>query len=403
MFEQLEHRRLMSADLVGENLLINGTSGNDTIVVTQLPNGDVNVMQNGVNQGTFDVDHYGPEKTEIEIHALAGNDVVTLDPSVTLESLIYGDAGSDSITGGSGEDTIDAGVGNDTVHGGAQDDQFINSTLYVGALAPIDRDVYFGDAGIEDRVTYLGRPGAVSVTLDGVANDGAWSGVMGQGAWEADNVNMDVEDVTGTDFNDFLVGNVFSNNISGYGGNDTVHGNGAGDTLWGGNGNDYVSGGEGSDWIFGEGGNDQIYGNLGNDSLRGNAGSDTLGGGDGSDTAEYVNHLAGVTVTLDGVQNDGSAGENDWVKSDVENVTGSDHNDHITGNGGANRLDGANGNDSLYGLAGNDTLVGGWGNDKLWGGIGDDSISGGYGDDTLWGDAGIDLLDGGAGTNVLTQ
>jgi Ca2+-binding RTX toxin-like protein len=401
MFEQLENRRLMSADLVGETLLITGTSGNDTFVVTKLANGDINVMQNGVDQGTFDVDYYGPEKTEIELHAGSGHDVVTLDPSVTLDSAIYGEAGNDSITGGSGEDWINAGVGNDTVHGGAQDDMFVNPVLAVGAVAPIDKDVYFGDAGTEDRVSYQGRPGAVSVTLDGVANDGAWSGVIGQASWEADNVNMDVEDVSATDFNDYILGNVFSNNLGGYGGNDTVHGNGAGDTLWGGNGNDYVSGGEGGDWIFGDAGNDQIYGNLGGDSLRGGQGSDTIGGGAGSDTVEYVNSLSGVVVKLDGIQNDGSAGENDWVKSDVENVTGSDHADSLSGNNGNNVLDGRNGHDTIRGFGGNDTLIGGFGNDKLFGGDGDDSLSGGFDNDTLWGDAGNDVLDGGAGVNSV--
>ena len=47
-FGSLESRRLMSVDLVGDTLLISGTSENGTFIVTQLANGDINVIHNNV-------------------------------------------------------------------------------------------------------------------------------------------------------------------------------------------------------------------------------------------------------------------------------------------------------------------------------------------------------------------
>ncbi|MDO4698420.1 MAG: S8 family serine peptidase [Pasteurellaceae bacterium] len=56
----------------------------------------------------------------------------------------------------------------------------------------------------------------------------------------------------------------------------------------------------------------------------------------------------------------------------IENVTGGDYNDTLTGNDAANLLIGGRGNDILTGLQGNDVLVGGLGNNTLTGGQGSD-------------------------------
>jgi Ca2+-binding RTX toxin-like protein len=50
----------------------------------------------------------------------------------------------------------------------------------------------------------------------------------------------------------------------------------------------------------------------------------------------------------------------------IENITGSNYNDVLTGDGAANALSGASGNDTLKGGAGTDTLDGGTGNDRYW-------------------------------------
>ncbi|WP_254203212.1 retention module-containing protein [Aeromonas sp. FDAARGOS 1418] len=133
--------------------------------------------------------------------------------------------------------------------------------------------------------------------------------------------------------------------------------------------------------LIGGSGNDTLNGNAGNDILLGGLGNDTLNGGNGNDTASYFDSAAGVTVTVNGAnQNTGGAGTDSL--SNMENLVGSMFNDSLTGDGNAN---------VLSGLAGNDILSGGGGDDLLIGGTGSDTLTGGAGKDTFkWmaGDAG---------------
>ena len=85
----------------------------------------------------------------------------------------------------------------------------------------------------------------------------------------------------------------------------------------------------------------------------------------------------------------------------IENLTGSTHNDTLTGNAVANVLEGGEGIDVLKGQAGNDYLYGGAGNDELKGGADNDHLYGGAGIDDLEGGAGNDHLYGGDGSDHL--
>ena len=67
----------------------------------------------------------------------------------------------------------------------------------------------------------------------------------------------------------------------------------------------------------------------------------------------------------------------------IENLIGSNYDDHLYGNEVENKIEGGAGNDSIEGWDGADTLIGGAGNDSLFGGKGNDSIEGGDGNDTL--------------------
>ena len=100
-----------------------------------------------------------------------------------------------------------------------------------------------------------------------------------------------------------------------------------------------------------------------------------IGGAD-IDTADY-DGAVNLNVSLDGVANDGAAGENDNV--DTENVTGATGNDILTGDANVNRLKGDLGNDTIDGGGGADTLNGDGDNDVLVGGAGGDILSGGLG------------------------
>ncbi|MFC1537140.1 calcium-binding protein, partial [Pseudomonadota bacterium] len=78
------------------------------------------------------------------------------------------------------------------------------------------------------------------------------------------------------------------------------------------------------------------------------------------------------------------------------NMTGSDRNDLILGEGGIDFLNGGLGNDALFGGDGFDRLDGGEGNDTLVGGTGNDTIDGGIGSDTY-------IYNNGDGADVITD
>ncbi|MCZ4609920.1 hypothetical protein O3S80_40365 [Streptomyces sp. Lzd4kr] len=163
-----------------------------------------------------------------------------------------------------------------------------------------------------------------------------------------------------------------------YDGNDSVNlislGNrGQFTRVEGGPGDDHLSGSAGAETLYGGAGDDALYGRNGNDILYGGDvfssgsadGSDTFIGGSGQDAVFYSRRGSGVTVTTgDNLANDGAAGENDNVLQDVEQVVGSQQDDHLTGAAGvANRLFGSGGNDVLDGNDGDslDYLNGGAG------------------------------------------
>jgi uncharacterized delta-60 repeat protein len=173
--------------------------------------------------------------------------------------------------------------------------------------------------------------------------------------------------------------------VNGHGGNDALSGAGAAAAV-----SLDLDGGTGHDTLVGGAGADTLRGGEGNDRLDGGQGRDSLGGGAGSDTADYASRTVNLDLTLDGVANDGAAGESDNLAADVETVLGGSGNDRIVGSAGNNALYGNGGNDTLDGGRGADLVMGGAGDDLLLateagatGAIGSDYYSGGVGFDTL--------------------
>lgn len=227
---------------------------------------------------------------------------------------------------------------------------------------------------------------------------------------------------------DPLVGTAAADRIVGMNGDDDLMGLGGNDELRGGAGDDVLSGRMGNDTLVGGADADALVGGAGDDLLIGGSGADFLLGGAGRDTVSYTGSQVGVQVSLaTGIAVAGDATGD--VFSGIENITGSEASDNLTGDSGANALrgaggrddlaggegadtlaggagndsvDGGAGRDRLLGEAGNDTLDGGAGDDVLTGGAGDDHAQGGEGDDALSGDAGADRLDGGLGNDTLT-
>jgi hypothetical protein len=155
-----------------------------------------------------------------------------------------------------------------------------------------------------------------------------------------------------------------------------------------------LSGGNGADTITGGAGPDNIFGGAGNDSIDGGLGSDTVSGGADNDTMSYATRTNPVNVNLDLLQNDGEAGELDWVGAgvnDVESVMGGAGNDVLTGSALGNYISGGAGADLIHGMDGSDTLVGGAGGDSIYGDNDADFIFAKDGE--------FDVIDGGPGTD----
>ena len=154
-------------------------------------------------------------------------------------------------------------------------------------------------------------------------------------AGEGDHVSDDVEKVLGGSGDDTLLGDGRPNVLIGGPGNDRVSGAEGDDLLIGGHGadamsgdvgNDTLLGSDGDDTLSGGAGNDDVKGELGGDLLDGGAGRDRHEGGPGTDTVLYSSRGAGVTVNLDGKDQNGERNENDFINHGVESVT--------TGSGG---------------------------------------------------------------------
>lgn len=269
--------------------------------------------------------------------------------------VIAGLGGNDTINGLGGNDLICGGLGNDTLRDNSGVDGVFggdgNDTL--AAPGPLDGDdTYNGGAGT-DVVTYVGRTGAVNISLNGINDDGA----LGE--------------------------------------NDSIQ---ATENLVGGSGNDIITGGGGVNVLSGGGGNDQIRDHLGADTVLGGAGADVFiqqpsadagdvfNGGTGVDEVSYAARVGAVSVTLaGGVNNEGAVGEGDGVIN-VENATGGSGKDTLAGTGGANVLKGGAGNDTVQDLGGADDVQGGAGNDLFLQGVGADAgdrFDGGDGVDTM--------------------
>lgn len=212
--------------------------------------------------------------------------------------------------------------------------------------------------------------------------------------------------------NDTLVGGRGNDKLYGEANSDAISGNAGFDSIDGGSGNDFLRGGADTDTLLDGGGNDSVYGEGSPDFFRAGIGTDYYDAADdnlGGDTIDYSARTNPVFVSLDGVDNDGEAGELDKLLR-FEGIIGGAAGDVLIGSNTVNRIEGRGGNDTISGLDGPDLIVGEGGDDSIRGNGGDDilvgndgndTITGLAGKDTVYGDAGNDVLSGGRGIDLL--
>jgi Ca2+-binding RTX toxin-like protein len=362
--------------------------------------GNANILEGGLGNDTlngsggFDTASYALASAAVSVNLALGGAQATgsagTDTLISIENL-RGSSFNDSLTGNAGNNILDGGAGNDALDGAAG----IDTATY--ATASVAVTVSLALAGAQNTV------GAGSDTL------------------------VNIENLTGSAFNDTLTGNAAVNILDGGAGNDALNGGAGVDTA------SYASAGAavtvslalvgaqntvgaGSDTLTnieglrGSNFNDTLTGDAGNNTLDGGAGNDVLNGGTGFDYASYVSAAGGVTVSLAivGAQNTVGAGSD--TLSNIEYLRGSSFNDSLTGNAGNNILDGGSGNDTLDGGAGTDTAyyaTAAAGVNVNLGIVGAQSTSG-AGTDTLLnienltGSGFNDTLTGNAAANTLT-
>ena len=242
----------------------------------------------------------------------------------------------------------------------------------------------------------------------------------------ADDFLKDIENIRGTNQDDYIGADASNNTLEGLNGNDTIVGDAGADYLDGGDGDDIFKAGVDTN-------GDKVLEDA-------DDGIDTIIGGNNNDTIDYSVISESIDVTLNGTTDSNVVITNyaDDVINGIENVIGSSVNDNIVGDSNVNTLDGSAGDDTLYGAAGNDTLIGNSGTDtvdytaasglvvadlsvtsaevSIDGDGGSDNLIGieriigsTYGDtldgfdnsDTLFGGAGSDTISGGLGADDL--
>lgn len=315
--------------LAGDDILIGGA-------------GAANTVQGGAGNDTYVLDvsdsvvELAGDGTDlVQLRGLRaynlGANVENATAVATGDYVINGNVLDNVLTGAAGADILQGGAGNDTLNGGA---------------------------GI-DTVTYILSTAGVTARLD--TNRSTNDGLGGQDTFTS------IENLTGSNLRDTLMGNAGNNLINGAIGDDVLLGFDGDDTLIGGSG----------------GGNNEMYGGRGNDLYIVDA-LDTLIEleGEGTDTVQTT--MGNFTLRAH-IENMIYVGPGDFAG------TGNAQNNVITGSGG---------NDTLAGRGGNDTLNGGAGADlALLQGVRADytitSISGGWRVvDNVTGRDGTDLLYG---------
>ena len=239
---------LLSGGPGGDTL--DGGPGNDTASYRD-SNERVDVRLSGsvVQQGHAEGD------TLIDIEHLIGS---------AYHDTLAGNSASNDLSGGSGNDLLWGSGGDDFLKGGSGDDRLVggngsDTAIYSSSPAGVTVRLHNSSAanGHAEGDTF---PYSVAIT---------WTD--DEGIVHTDSL-PDIENLTGSLYDDILAGDRRDNILTGNGGNDTLYGGPGG----------------GDDHLYGNDGNDKLYGGVGDDFLYGGPGDDQLSGGPGIDTFVFA-------------------------------------------------------------------------------------------------------------------
>lgn len=266
--------------------------------------------------------------TYTSVENLLGSDHADLLTGSSGANLIDGGRGNDTLRGSAGNDTLEGGISGDEIHGGSGIDvaSFVtaggavtaNLTSGVGTQGNANGDTYisienllgsaFGDTLTGSSGNNLIEGGRGHDTLRGSAGNDRLEGGIGRD---------EVHGGSGTDAAAFATAGsgVTLNLTTGVG----TRGNANGDTyisienVIGSDHDDFMTGSSGRNILVGGRGEDVLRGSAGNDLLRGGLGDDTLNGGSGADEFRFETALNSGS-NVDTIENYSIA--HDWISLD---------------------------------------------------------------------------------------
>ncbi len=330
---------------------INGAGGLNTVVETA----DTDFVLTNVS---LKIGSLTDTLSNIQVAELTGGPSInTINASAfTGRTTLSGRANNDVLLGGSGSDTLIGGLGDDVLRGNGGNDIYVFDVDGFQGEDTVDEAP--GAAGGIDTLDFSGTT-AVAVSVD--------LSLTTQQIVHATNLKLT-----------FLSGSSIEN----------------------------VTGGEQGDTLIGNSLNNQFTGGLGSDIIRGGTGVNTIV--ETRDADFTLTSTAPTTATL--VIVTPTTTETDSL-TDIQNATltgglGNNTIDASAFTAGSVTLTGDKGNDTLMGGSGSDFLDAGDGSDILIGGGGADFLSGGNGEDflygygnTAFGPDGNDILFGGSGSD----
>ena len=139
----------------------------------------------------------------------------------TEDQVLTGTDEADTIVGGGGADSLSGGGDNDILRGGAGNDSLAGGR---------DDDILDGGAG-DDVLN--GGPGNDTATFEDATNGVTANLASGTATGEGIDILNGIENLTGTPFDDTLIGDGGPNRLLGRGGNDVLDGGAGADTLQG--------------------------------------------------------------------------------------------------------------------------------------------------------------------------
>ena len=284
---------VIARDVVIENAIAG--RGNDVVIGNEAVNrlegraGD-DVLEGGAGADTLDggpgndTAAFTDSDTGVTVRLITGagqRGHAEGDTLVNIENLI-GSSHNDAFGGDTGNNILNGGPGNDGLWGSGGDD-----TLIGGPGA----DRFYGGGG-QDTADYTDSPTGVTVRLHSLSAAGGdaegdtfeslvdVSYMDAAGAAQTESL-PDVENLTGSAYNDVLAGDRRDNVLEGGAGDDTLYGGPGG----------------GDDLQVGHEGDDRLFGGQGNDRLEGGPGDDRLAGGPGADVFVFAPGHGADTIT----------------------------------------------------------------------------------------------------------